>query len=97
MSESFDGVEFEMPLQFAGHLAGDPQFDGMKRRVRITIGAIRKAVDTPGLNLSAQELYDEFFFDIWMRVRNESWTKKPTDGAILLTEDDITGDGERLV
>ena len=97
MAQDFDGVEFEMPLQFSGHLAGDPQFDGMTRKVRITTAAMRKAVDTPGLNLPPRELYDEFFFDIWMRVRDASWSKKPVDGAVLLTEDDITDSGERLV
>ncbi|RSV11633.1 hypothetical protein CA235_18350 [Sphingomonas sp. ABOLF] len=91
-----DHVEFEMPLQFAGHLAGDPQFEGMKRKVTITREAILKAIGQP-FTAPTQDLYDEFFFDVWMGVRDAAWQKKPVDGAIRLDVDDIKEDGERLV
>lgn len=84
-----------MPLKFSGHLADDPQFEGMKRRVRISRAAIMKAV---GVTFTAptKEIYDKFFFDIWMRVRDDSWKKKPVDGAIRLDVGDIKEDGDRL-
>lgn len=77
-----------MPLKFQGTLAGDPQFEGMKRRVTITRAAILKAIDLP-LTFATQDIYDEFFFDIWMQVRSEAWHKRPEGGTIRIDVEDI--------
>ena len=83
-----DIAEFDMPLKFQGTLASDPQFEGMKRRVTITRAAVLKAVELP-LTAGTQAIYDEFFFDVWMRVRKTAWHKRPEAGALRLGVDDI--------
>ncbi|MCC4258051.1 hypothetical protein [Sphingobium lactosutens] len=84
-------VEFDMPLQMEGHLAGDPQFEGMRRKFRISRAAMDKAVGQSLAGVSDQDLYDEFFFDIWMSIKQESWRKRPRDGVVQLDETDIDG------
>ena len=84
-----DFAVFDMPIQMAGHLAGDPQFDGMTRKFRIGRAAVTKAIAPVSLNLSAQELYDEFYFDIWMTVKDEVWSRKPVGGFIDIEPDDL--------
>lgn len=83
-----DVAEFEVPLKFQGKLSGDPQFEGMKRRVTITRAAILKAIDLP-LTGGTQDLYDEFFFDIWIRVTSEAWYRRPEGGRLRLNVEDI--------
>ncbi|APL94120.1 hypothetical protein [Sphingobium indicum] len=89
--ETSDCVEFEMPLQMQGKLAGDPQFDGMTRRYRISRAAIEKSLGEATINVSTQALYDEYFFDVWMTIEDEAWRKRPVDGIVHLGPDDIKG------
>lgn len=83
-------VEFDFPLVMEGTLVGDPQFEGMTRRFRIGREAIGKAIEIDGLNMPMQDIYDAFFFDIWMRLKRDVWSRKPEGGVVLIGVDDFT-------
>lgn len=83
------GSEFDMPLEFQGRLANDPQFDGMVRRFHVSREAMDLAVGQSRPRLSDREFYAEFFFDIWRTLPNHVWTRKPVDGLVRITSDDI--------
>jgi len=83
-------VEFDFPLMMEGKLVGNPQFEGVTRRFRIGREAIGKAIEIDGLEMPMQDIYDAFFFDIWMRLKKDVWSREPTEGVVLIGVDDFT-------